>query len=222
MVGGKLANFAAVACRANSARKFSNFSIMPPKKVLPAPPNAELITLDVPAVQAMSAMHQNSLAFGVAIVPAPAPVHPVLLNLNSPPPILVQISSGADHLPDTVARPKARGQQVNAAIMADENAQQVQQVPKGKEYLFDTKLHGLQPCLSVRTRIMLSTWAQNQMSPSDIGKSFEVAGYVPRQRPAKLRAALNYLATKNGQLLPGEARESRRSSINEVRGFVAI
>jgi hypothetical protein len=129
--------------------------------------------------------------------------------------------------PDTAPRPVAsggnsganvRGRQVGAALEAD-------QVPeKGREYLYNVDLHGLQPSLSVRTRILLATWALLQMPPSDIAKSFEVAGYVPRKRPAKLQAALDHYARKNGDLLDGEPRLSRRSIIDQVppTAFCAI
>lgn len=99
-----------------------------------------------------------------------------------------------------------------------------QVLEKGKEFLYNVDMHGLQPSLSVRTRILLATWALLQMPPSDIAKSFEVAGYVPRKRPAKLQAALDYYARKNGELLDGEPRQSRRSILDKVppSAFCAI
>ena len=99
-----------------------------------------------------------------------------------------------------------------------------QVLEKGKEFLYNVDMHGLQPSLSVRTRILLATWALLQMPPTDIAKSFEAAGYVPRKRPAKLQAALDYYARKNGELLDGEPRQSRRSILDKVppSAFCAI
>lgn len=108
-----------------------------------------------------------------------------------------------------------RARQVGAALSMQ--AEPVQE--KGKEFLYNIQLHGLQPTLSVRTRILLATWSLLQMPPSDIAKSFEVAGYVPRKRPVKLQAALDYFASKNGELRPGEHRSSRRSVIDKVSLF---
>jgi hypothetical protein len=75
-----------------------------------------------------------------------------------------------------------RARQVGAALSMQ--AEPVQE--KGKEFLYNIQLHGLQPTLLVRTRILLATWSLLQMPPSDIAKSFEVTGYVPRKRPVKL------------------------------------
>ena len=137
------------------------------------------------------------------------------LRITSPPPhtTTAPVDSAT---PGTAPRnvQNIRGRQVAASLTSASN-----QVPeRGKEYLYNIDLHGLQPTLSVRTRILLSTWALLQMPPSDIAKSFEVAGYVPRKRPAKLQAALNYYASKNGDLQPGEQRQSRRSVIDKVGG----
>ncbi len=105
-----------------------------------------------------------------------------------------------------------RSRQVGAAL----NMEAEQMLEKGKEFLYNIQLHGLQPALSIRTRILLATWSLMQMPPSDIAKSFEVAGYVPRKRPVKLQAALDFFASKNGELRPGELRTSRRSAIDQV------
>jgi hypothetical protein len=51
------------------------------------------------------------------------------------------------------------------------------------DFLKNTDLHGLEPALSVRTRILLACHAMNRMSMSlDIAKSFAIAGYFPRVR----------------------------------------
>jgi hypothetical protein len=125
-------------------------------------------------------------------------------------------SVAASETPSTMPRlageRSIRARQVGAALNID--AEPVKE--KGKEFLYNIDLHGLQPTLSVRTRILLATWSLQQMPPSDIAKSFEVAGYVPRRRPLKLQAALDALAIKSGELRPGEVRTSRRSVIDKV------
>lgn len=138
-------------------------------------------------------------------------------RITSPPAHPSAVPADSAVTPDTAPRPvasggDARGRQVGAALRME--AEQV--LEKGKEFLYNIHLHGLQPSLSVRTRILLATWALLQMPPSDIAKSFEVAGYVPRKRPAKLQAALDYYTRKNGELLDGEPRNSRRSVIDKV------
>ncbi len=51
------------------------------------------------------------------------------------------------------------------------------------DFLKNRDLHGLEPALSVRTRILLACHAMNRMNMSlDIAKSFAVAGYFPRIR----------------------------------------
>jgi hypothetical protein len=72
---------------------------------------------------------------------------------------------------------RGRGAAVNAAIQSDGLS-----TPIGKEYLANRDLFGLEPALSVRTRIMLASLSLLQMSPLDIAKSFEIAGYFPRKR----------------------------------------
>jgi hypothetical protein len=144
-----------------------------------------------------------------AVILDPSP-----LRITSPPSHSTAAAPVVSVTPDTVPRIVTKGRQVGAALTSASN-----QVPeRGKEYLYNIDLHGLQPTLSVRTRILLSTWALLQMPPTDIAKSFEVAGYVPRKRPAKLQAALDYYARKNGELLDGEPRQSRRSVIDKVGG----
>ena len=107
------------------------------------------------------------------------------------------VAEAAPATPATVLRPSeqpaqrpqggagcgpGRAAAVAAAIAADAPAHAPAGLPKGREYLGNTDLHGLQPCLSVRTRILLAAYAENQMSPDDIGRSFTIAGYVPRKR----------------------------------------
>ena len=59
------------------------------------------------------------------------------------------------------------------------------------EFLRNTDLHGLEPALSVRTRILLASHAMNRMNMQvDIAKSFAIAGYFPR-----VRFALSLLLT---------------------------
>ena len=51
------------------------------------------------------------------------------------------------------------------------------------DFLKNRDLHGLEPALSVRSRILLACHAMNRMNMSlDIAKSFAVAGYFPRIR----------------------------------------
>ena len=51
------------------------------------------------------------------------------------------------------------------------------------DFLKNTDLHGLEPALSVRTRILLACHAMNRMNMQlDIAKSFAIAGYLPRVR----------------------------------------
>jgi hypothetical protein len=103
------------------------------------------------------------------------------------------------------------------------------------DFLKNTDLHGLEPALSVRTRILLACHAMNRMNMSlDIAKSFAIAGYFPRvrcvpscvcdfinsihhSRPAKLRAFQDELAAKNGELQPGERRVSGRRRDDQVK-----
>jgi hypothetical protein len=55
------------------------------------------------------------------------------------------------------------------------------------DFLKNTDLHGLEPALSVRTRILLASHAMNRMNMQlDIAKSFAIAGYFPRVRFAWL------------------------------------
>ena len=50
-------------------------------------------------------------------------------------------------------------------------------------FLLNRDLHGLEPALTVRTRMLLACHSMNQMKMGlDIAKSFESAGYFPRQR----------------------------------------
>ncbi len=102
------------------------------------------------------------------------------------------------------------------------------------DFLKNRDLHGLEPALSVRTRILLACLAMSRMNMSlDIAKSFAVAGYFPRNRcdnkccmclfihfihrPAKLRAYQEELAAAKGELLPGERRVSGRRRDDQVR-----
>jgi len=72
----------------------------------------------------------------------------------------------------------SRGAAVAAAIQMDAQPE----ITRGKEFLGNRDLFGLEPALSHRTRILLASLAQTQMSPLDIAKSFEIAGYFPRKR----------------------------------------
>jgi hypothetical protein len=65
---------------------------------------------------------------------------------------------------------------------------------------------------------MVASFALLQMNLcQDIVKSFEVAGYFPRQRPLKLRVALQKLAAANGELAEGELRQgAKRKRVEEV------
>ena len=72
----------------------------------------------------------------------------------------------------------SRGADVAAAIQMEGEPE----IPRGKEFLGNRDLFGLEPALSNRTRILLASLAQTQMSPLDIAKSFEIAGYFPRKR----------------------------------------
>ena len=56
-----------------------------------------------------------------------------------------------------------------------------------ESFLLNRDLHGLEPALTIRTRILLGCHSMNQMKMGlDIAKSFEIAGYFPRQRFACL------------------------------------
>ncbi len=62
------------------------------------------------------------------------------------------------------------------------------------DFLKNTDLHGLEPALSVRTRILLASHAMNRMNMQvDIAKSFAIAGYFPRVRFALLLWLLLWL-----------------------------
>ena len=93
---------------------------------------------------------------------------------------------------------------VAAAIAADEHL----------PWIEDPSLFCLQPALTARTRIMVTSFALLQMNLcQDIVKSFEVAGYFPRQRPLKLRVPpCRNLLLQTGSLLKGSCGMGRKES----------
>ena len=93
----------------------------------------------------------------------------------------------------------------------------------GHEFLDNPKLFGLQPSLSVRTRIMIASFALMNMPPDAVSKSFEVAGYFPRIWPAKLRAAVDKAARENGDELDAvRSGGSRRKRVEKVALFIYL
>jgi hypothetical protein len=83
------------------------------------------------------------------------------------------------------------------------------------DFLKNKDLFGLEPALSVRTRILLACHAQSRMNMSlDIAKSFAIAGYFPRQRYACLPSAffimhLLYLQTSKAESISGRSGSSK-------------
>jgi hypothetical protein len=83
------------------------------------------------------------------------------------------------------------------------------------EFLKNKDLFGLEPALSIRTRILLACHAQTRMNMSlDIAKSFAIAGYFPRQRYACLPSAffimhLLYLQTSEAESISGRSGSSK-------------
>jgi hypothetical protein len=83
------------------------------------------------------------------------------------------------------------------------------------DFLKNKDLFGLEPALSVRTRILLACHAQSRMNMSlDIAKSFAIAGYFPRQRYACLQFAffimhLLYLQTSKAESISGRSGSSK-------------
>ncbi len=83
------------------------------------------------------------------------------------------------------------------------------------DFLKNKDLFGLEPALSIRTRILLACHAQSRMNMSlDIAKSFAIAGYFPRQRCAYLPSAffimhLLYLQTSKAESISGRSGSSK-------------
>jgi hypothetical protein len=91
------------------------------------------------------------------------------------------------HLDSPVASAKAAVPSSTPATQPKPSRQPVVRNAAEPEFLKNRDLHGLEPALSVRTRILLASHAMNRMSMSlDIAKSFQIAGYFPRVRFALL------------------------------------
>jgi hypothetical protein len=148
-------------------------SSLPPEVAASLAENQRMYGLNPPIASSPAVASAKHVA-----TPATLPKSKPLPQVGSPSRASVAAESEHSHsTPPSALRPQS------AAPIRVANAA-AEKVP---DFLKNTDLHGLEPALSVRTRILLASHAMNRMNMQlDIAKSFAIAGYFPRVRFALL------------------------------------